>query len=64
MTMFPNDSSILLLKFAVDAILEGLVSNSDDSEYCHEVNRLKSCCDNNDLYRNGGMFINTRHDNI
>ena len=52
MTMFPNHSSVLLLKFVVDAILEGLVSNSDDSEYCHQVNRMKSCCGNNDLQLN------------
>ena len=41
-------ASVKLVKFA----LEGLVTNSDKSEYRHEVNRLVSWCDNNNLQLN------------
>ena len=44
-----HHSSVQLVKFADDTPLEGLVMNSDESEYRHEVNRLVPWCDNNNL---------------
>ena len=56
-SLFTNDcvshhSSVPLLKFADDTTLVGLVSDSDESEYRHEVNSLVSWCDTNNLQLN------------
>ena len=40
------------LTFADETTLEGLVTNIDKSECRHEVNRLVSWCDNNNLQLN------------
>ena len=50
-SLFTNDSvshhsSIQLVKFTNYTTLEGLMTNSDESEYRHEVNRLVSWYDN------------------
>ena len=45
-------SSVPLLKFADDTTLVGLVSDSDESEYRHEVSSLVSWCDTNNLQLN------------
>ena len=55
--LFTNDSvshhsSVKRVKFADDTTLEGLETNSDDFEYRHEVNRLVSRCDNNNILLN------------
>ena len=44
-----HHSSVQPLKFADDTTLEGLVTFSDESENRHQVNRLVSWCDNNNL---------------
>ena len=54
---FTNDcvsrhSSVPLLTFADDTTLVGLVSDSDESEYRHEVSSLVSWCDTNNLQVN------------
>ena len=56
-SLFTNDcvshhSSVPLLKFADDITLVGLVSDSDESEYRHEVSSLVSWCDTNNLQLN------------
>ena len=56
-SLFTNDcvshhSSVPLLKFADDTTLIGLVSDSDESEYRHEVSSLVSWCDTNNLQLN------------
>ena len=47
-----HHSSVPLVKFVGGTTLEGLVTNSDESEYRHEVNRLVSWSDNNCLQLN------------
>ena len=47
-----HHSSVKLVKFADDTTLKGMVTNSDESEYRHEVNRLVSWWDNNNLQLN------------
>ena len=47
-----HHSSIQFLKCVDDTTLEGLVTNSDESEYRQEVNRLVSWRDNNNLQFN------------
>ena len=56
-SLFTNDcvshhSSVPLLKFADDTTLIGLVSDSDESEYRHEVSSLVSWCYTNKLQLN------------
>ena len=56
-SLFTNDcvshhSSVPLLKFADDTTLVGLMSDSDECEYCHEVSSLVSWCDTNNLQLN------------
>ena len=56
-SLFTNDcvshhSSVPLLKFADDTTLVGLVSDSEASEYRHEVSTLVSWCDTNNLQLN------------
>ena len=56
-SLFTNDcvshhSSVPLLKFADDTTLVGLVSDSGESEYRHEVSSLVSWCDTNNLQLN------------
>ena len=56
-SLFTNDcvshhSSVPLLKFADDTTLVGLVSDSEESEYRHEVSSLVSWCDINNLQLN------------
>ena len=55
--LFTNDCvshhfSVKCVQFAEDTTLEGLVANSDKSEYRHDVNMLVSWCDNNNLQLN------------
>ena len=40
------------VKFADDTTLEGHMTNSNEFEYCHEVNKLVSWVDNNKLQLN------------
>ena len=47
-----HHSSVPLLKCADDTTLIGLVSDSDESEYRHEVSSLVSWCDTNNLQLN------------
>ena len=47
-----HHSSVPLLKFADDTTLVGFVSDSDESEYRHEVSSLVSWCDTNNLQLN------------
>ena len=49
---FSHHSCVKLVKFIDDTTLEGLVTNSDEYEYHHEVNRLVSWCDNDNLQLN------------
>ena len=56
-SLFKNDcvshhSTVPLLKFTDDTTLVGLVSDSDESEYRHEVSSLVSWCDTNNLQLN------------
>ena len=51
-TIESHHSSIPLLKFAHDTTLVGLVSDSDESEYRHEVSSLVSSCYTNNLQLN------------
>ena len=59
-SLFTNDcvsrhSSVPLLKFADDTTLVGLVSDSDESEYRHEVSSLVSWCDTHNLQLNASQ---------
>ena len=47
-----NHSSVQLIKFADDTTVEELIENSVESSYRQEVDRLVSCCGNNNLERN------------
>ena len=47
-----HHSSVPLLKFADDTTLVGLASDTDESEYRHEVSSLVSWCDTNNLQLN------------
>ena len=55
-SLFTNDCvsqhSLQLVILTDDTTLERLVTNSDDTEYRHKVNRLVSYCDNNNLQLN------------
>ena len=56
-SLFTNDcksghDSVQLIKFADDTTVEGLITNSDESEYREEVDRLVSWCDRNNLELN------------
>ena len=65
MTVF--NSSVPLQKFADDTTLVGLVSDSDESEYRHEVSSLVSWCDTNNLQLNASktreMIVDFREKN-
>ena len=47
-----HHSSVPLSKFVYDTTLVGLVSDTDESEYRHEVSSLVSWCDTNNLQLN------------
>ena len=56
-TLFTNDcrsssSSTLIFKFSDDTIIEGLITNADESAYREEVERAVDWCTNNDLELN------------
>ena len=53
-SLFTNDcvshhESVLLVKFAGDTTVEGLVENGDESAYRREVDELVEWCENNNL---------------
>ena len=60
-SLFINDCvshhSVQLVKFADDTTLEGLVTKLDESEFRHEVNRLVSWSDNNNIQLNASKTL-------
>ena len=56
-TLFTYDcvschESTLILKCADDTTVLGLITNSDESEYCDQMNKLISWCSENNLELN------------
>lgn len=48
----PSSSSILIIKFADDTTVVGLINNNDETNYRSEVSRLATWCKDNNLHLN------------
>ena len=53
-----HHESVLLVKFADDTTVEGLLENGDESAYCREVDELVEWCENNNTSKTKEKIVN------